>query len=114
MVTQIIPVKNINATQLIRDLTPLIPTTSTVTANEGGNSLIMTDTQMNINRVAQIVTALDGTVSSSSTVKVFALKFADAKALAATIKDLLPAEPDRFLPRWWRPRRRRRPPGRRW
>ncbi len=88
MVTQIIPVRNINATQLIRDLAPLIPTTSTVTANEGGNSLLMTDTQMNINRVAQIVTALDSTVSGSTSVKVFALKFADAKALAATIKDL--------------------------
>jgi general secretion pathway protein D len=88
MVTQIIPVRNINATQLIRDLQPLIPTTSTVTANEGGNALVMTDTQMNIHRVAEIVQALDGTVSSAASIRVFALKYADAKALATTIKEL--------------------------
>ncbi len=88
IVTQIIPVRTISASSLIRDLSGLIPSSSTVTANEGGNALVMTDTRMNIRRVAEIVAALDGAVSASATMKVFALKYADAKALATTIKDL--------------------------
>lgn len=88
IVTQIIPVRTISATSLIRDLSGLIPSSSTITANEGGNALVMTDTRMNIRRVAEIVSALDGTVSASASIKVFALKYADAKALATTIKDL--------------------------
>jgi type II secretory pathway component GspD/PulD (secretin) len=90
MVTQIIPVRTINATQLARDLAPLIPTSSSLMANEGGNSLVMTDTQVNIHRVAEIVAALDSQVSSAASIRVFPLRYADAKALATTIKDLFP------------------------
>jgi general secretion pathway protein D len=88
MVTQIIPVKTMNAANLARDLAPLIPNPGSLTANEGGNSLLMTDTQNNIHRVAQIVAALDSQVSSAATLKIFPLRFADAKALATTIRDL--------------------------
>jgi len=88
MVTQIIPVRNINVTQLARDLSTLVPSSASLVANEGGNSLVMTDTQVNIHRVAQIVSALDGQVSASASIRVFPLRYADAKALAATIKDL--------------------------
>ena len=88
IVTQIIPVRFINAVQLSKDLLPLIPTGTTMTANEGGNALVITDTQTNIRRMAEIIKALDTTVSSLSTVRVFALKYADAKTLATVIKDV--------------------------
>lgn len=88
IVTQIIPVRTISAASLLNDLSSLIPSSAKVTANAGGNALVMTDTQKNIRRVVEIVSALDGTVSASATIKVFALKYADAKALATTIKDL--------------------------
>ena len=90
IVTQIIPVKGMSASSLIRDISSLIPSTATVTANEGGNSLIMTDTRRNVRRVVEIVQALDGTVAGAASIKVFPLKFADAKALATTIKELFP------------------------
>lgn len=90
IVTQIIPVKGMSASSLIRDISSLIPSTATVTANEGGNSLIMTDTRRNVRRVVEIVQALDGLVAGAASIKVFALKFADAKALATTIKELFP------------------------
>ena len=90
IVTQIIPVKGMSASSLIRDISSLIPSTATVTANEGGNSLIMTDTRRNVRRVVEIVQALDGTVSGAASIRVFALKYADAKALATTIKELFP------------------------
>jgi general secretion pathway protein D len=88
MVTQILPVRYINATQLTRDLQPLLPTSATMTANEGGNALVITDTQTNIRRVAEIIAALDTSVASVSAIRVFPLRFADAKLLATTLRDL--------------------------
>ncbi|MBX3744882.1 MAG: hypothetical protein KF833_06185 [Verrucomicrobiae bacterium] len=88
IVTQIIPVRFINAVQLVKDLQPLLPTTATLTANEGGNALLITDTQTNIRRMASIVRALDTAISSVSTVRVFPLYFSDAKIVATVIRDL--------------------------
>lgn len=88
IVTQIIPVRFINAVQLARDLAPLIPASATMTANEGGNALVITDTQTSIRRMAEIIKALDTTVSSLSSVKVFALRYADAKTVADMVKEV--------------------------
>jgi type II secretory pathway component GspD/PulD (secretin) len=88
MITQIIPIKFISAEQVIRNLEMLLPTSSVMTANAGANALVITDTQVNIKRVAEIIKALDTPVSSVSAIKVFTLKFADAKALATVVKDL--------------------------
>ena len=88
MVTQIIPVRFIGAVQVSRDLKDLLPDKATMTANEGGNAIIITDTQVNIRRMAEIIKALDTAISSVSSVRVFQLKYADAKALATVIKDL--------------------------
>ncbi|MDH7503545.1 MAG: secretin N-terminal domain-containing protein, partial [Verrucomicrobiota bacterium] len=73
VVTQIIPLKFISAVQLSRDLQPLVQTT--MAANEGGNSLIITDTQSHIRRIAEIVKALDTAIASVSKVKVAVLKY---------------------------------------
>lgn len=88
VVTQIIPVRFINAVQLAKDLQPLMPTQTTMTANEGGNALVITDTQQNIHRLVEIINALDTTVSSLSSVRVFALHYADAKAVADMVKEV--------------------------
>lgn len=88
IVTQIIPVRFINAVQLNRDLAALIPTTATMAANEGGNAIVMTDTMTNIRRFTEIVQALDTSIAAVSAVQVFPLKYADAKALATVIRDL--------------------------
>jgi type II secretory pathway component GspD/PulD (secretin) len=88
MVTQIIPVRFISAVQVSRDLQPLLPEKATLTANEGGNALILTDTQSSIHRMAEIIRALDTAIASVSAVKVFKLHYADAKAVASVIKDL--------------------------
>ena len=91
IVTQIIPVRSLNAVALLKDLQPLLPAQTTLTANESGNALVMTDTQANIHRIVEIVRALDSVSSSSSTIIVFPLKFADAKSVASLIKDLFPS-----------------------
>src|SRR5215510_5858701 len=88
MVTQIVPVRYANATQLTKDLLPLLPTGAEMTANESANALVITDTQANIRRMTEIVQALDTSISSISAVRVFPLRFADAKDLATAVKEL--------------------------
>lgn len=88
IVTQIIPVRFISATQLVKDLQPLLPTSAELSANEGGNSLVLTDTQSNIKRMTEIVHALDQAIASVSKVQVFSLEFSDAKSVATTITSL--------------------------
>ena len=88
MVTQIIPVRYANVAQLLKDLEPLKPAYATLTANDSANALVLTDTRANVRRMVEIVNALDTSVSSVSTVRVFPLKYADAKDLASAVKDL--------------------------
>jgi type II secretory pathway component GspD/PulD (secretin) len=90
MVTQIIPVKYANAAALVQNLQPLLPeyAQNGLSANESGNALILTATQTDVRRMTEIVSALDTAISSVSEIKVFALKYADAKDLAASIKEL--------------------------
>lgn len=88
MVTQILPIKFISAEQVIKNLDSLLPTSAIISANAGANALVITDTEINIKRVAEIIKALDTPIASVSAIKVFPLKYADAKALATVIKDL--------------------------
>jgi general secretion pathway protein D len=94
VVTRIIPVRYISAVPLVRDLEPLLPTQATMTANEGGNALVITDTERNIRRMAEIVRALDTAIASVSTVRVFRLQYADARSLATVIRDLFQNQQD--------------------
>jgi len=88
VVTQIIPIRFISATALTTDLAPLLPSEATMTANEAGNALVITDTQASIKRIAEVIRALDTSLANSSSIKVFPLRFADAKETATVIKDL--------------------------
>jgi type II secretory pathway component GspD/PulD (secretin) len=93
MVTQIIPVRYANAVQMVKDLQPLLPTDANLTANESGNALVLTDLQSDVRRMVEIVKALDTSISGISALRVFPLRYADAKDLANVIKELFPAQP---------------------
>jgi len=88
IVTQVIPLKFVGAGQILRDLAPILPGNQTVTANDGANSIVITDTRTNIRRLAELVQALDLSQTGNTGIKVFALRYGDAKALATVIKDL--------------------------
>lgn len=88
MVTQIIPVRYVNATKLIDDLKNLLQPYAQMSANESSNAIVLTDTQINIRRIAEIIKALDTSVSDISAVKVYPLKFADAVELAKVITEI--------------------------
>ena len=92
IVTQIIPVRFVEVTQLIKDLQPLVSTTSTMTANEAGNSIVMTDTQANIRRVAEIIQAIDLGAEDVTEVEVFRLDYADPTEMATLLTSVFPDE----------------------
>lgn len=88
MVMQIIPLRRIDATQASRDLATLLPGTATLTANADSNSLVVTDTNINIRHIVEIVSALDTSADTVSTMKMFKLKNADPTEMAQLITNL--------------------------
>lgn len=92
IVTQIIPIRYINAAQLTKDLQPLLSEKASLTANEAGNALVLTDSQASIHRMAEIVRALDTSVAGIATIRVFQMRFADAKTVATVIKEVFQPE----------------------
>ncbi len=88
MVTQIVYVHNVEAAQLITSLQPLMPSGTSMTANQGANAIVITDTKTNIRRMAQLVKALDTASVSAASVEVFPLKHADATAMAQVVNQL--------------------------
>lgn len=92
MATYTIAVRSANAVNMVRDLEPLRPEYATLTANESANALVLTATEADARRFAEIVRALDSSIAGILSVRVFTLKFADAKDLASEIKELFPAQ----------------------
>ena len=88
LVTQILPVRYLDVGKLVDTLRPLLSTNATITSNDASNAILLTDTQVNIRRIAQIISALDTNVSSISVIKVYGLHYADAKELADLITQL--------------------------
>jgi type II secretory pathway component GspD/PulD (secretin) len=88
VVTQIIPVRYANATQLMNNLMILLPTSATLSVNESANTLILVATKTDIRRMLKIVSILDTSIASVSSIKVFPLRYADAKDLATVIQQL--------------------------
>lgn len=88
MVTQIIPVRYTGAMDLIQNLEPLLPSEASMTANESSNAIVLTGTENSIRRVAEIIRALDTSISGISQIKVYPLRYSDATELAKIVKDL--------------------------
>jgi len=86
--TQIIPVRYATASQLVPNLEQLLPTSATLSANESANTLILVATKTDIKRMLKIVSALDNSMASASSIKVRPLRFADAKETATLITQL--------------------------
>src|SRR5581483_11338014 len=59
LITQVIPVRNVDVVKLKQDLQPMVGSDADLSANAGSNDLMITDTSANVRRVVQIVAALD-------------------------------------------------------
>jgi general secretion pathway protein D len=90
VVTQIMPVRFVEAGQLVKDLVPLVSLQTPMTANESGNSIIMTDTQANIHKVAEIVRAIDMGAEDFVEVRVFHLTNSSPVEMAELLTNLFP------------------------
>ena len=87
VVTQVIPVSNVDATTLARDLQSLISKGASMVGSSGTNSLIVTDTAGNVVRIASLVKMLD-TAGSINKIEVFALKHADATTMESIVNSI--------------------------
>ena len=90
MVVQIIPIRFVEARQLVSDLSSFVSPQATVVANEAGNSIVITDTQANIRHLTEIIKAVDDSAEAETEVRVFRLKYASPVDVAAEISSVFP------------------------
>ena len=91
IVTQIIPIRFVDAQQLVVDISPFTQTAINVVANQAGNSIIITDTQANIRHVMQIIESIDSSAQMETSVQVFPLKYANPNDVVATLSGVFPS-----------------------
>src|SRR5262252_528976 len=92
-VTQLVPLQYADANDIRGLLTPLVSKESSLLAYAPTNSLIVTDTVANINRLLKIITALD-VESPSAIFKVVMLKFAQAEQIANALRSAVEGLPE--------------------
>lgn len=91
IVTQIIPIRFVEARQLVSDLSSFVSPQATVVANEAGNSIVITDTQANIRHIAEIIKAVDDSAEAETEIQVFPLKYANPSDVASEIGSVFPS-----------------------
>ena len=88
IITLIIPVRFVEAEQLVKDLSPLVSTHATIIANAAGNLIVVTDTQANIRHLAEVVKAIDTSAENLTELHVYHLKHHDPVEIAALLNGL--------------------------
>ena len=91
IVTQIIPIRFVEARQLVSDLTSFVSPQATVVANEEGNSIVITDTQSNIRHLTEIIKAVDDSAEAETEIRVFHLKHASPADVASELASIFPS-----------------------
>ena len=91
IVTQIIPIRFVEARQLVSDLTSFVSPQATVVANEEGNSIVITDTQANIRHLTEIIKAVDDSAEAETEIRVFHLKHASPADVASELGSIFPS-----------------------
>lgn len=86
LVTQIVPVRHVSASELVPILRPLMPQGAQLIAHPGSNSLVISDRAGNVARVMSIIDRID-TVSDSG-VEMIPLQHASAAEVARTLNQL--------------------------
>jgi general secretion pathway protein D len=95
LITQVIPIKNVDAVKLRDDLRSLIGPDADVAANGGSNAIVLTDASSNIKRIAQIISLLDKKEATASVIRVVQLKNANAAAAARLVVAIFPPQEPR-------------------
>lgn len=82
-VTRIVRVNNINAAQLAPILRPLMPQTAHLAAHADSNTLVISDTAGNANRMVAIIKRID--IQNNQAVEIVRLRYANAKDLVQVL-----------------------------
>jgi type II secretory pathway component GspD/PulD (secretin) len=91
IVTQIIPIRFVEARQLVSDLSSFVSPQATVVANEAGNAIVVTDTQANIHHLAEIIRAIDDSAEAETEIRVFRLEHANPSDVATELTSIFPS-----------------------
>jgi type II secretory pathway component GspD/PulD (secretin) len=89
--TWIIPIRFVEARQLVSDLSLFVSPQATVIANEAANSIVITDTQANIRHLVQIIQAVDSSAESETEIRVFHLLHASPVDVANELSSMFPS-----------------------
>ena len=92
-ITQIVQLKHASVQDLVPIIRPLIPPTSHFAPHVPSNSVVITDTTANIQRVLQIIRKID-VPDKRSNISVVNLNYAKASELAATLTQLVSTTAD--------------------
>ena len=90
IVTQIIPIRFVEARQLVTDLSSFVSPQATIVANEAGNSIVVTDTQSNIRHLTEIIQAIDNSAEGETEIRVFHLTHASPTDVASELGQIFP------------------------
>ncbi|MGU3390919.1 type II secretion system secretin GspD [Sphingomonas sp. M1A8_2b] len=85
-VTEIVRLRAIDAQSAVETVRPLVSAQGSVSANRGGNSLVVVDFADNIRRIREVLRRIDTDTSST---RVVALKNASAKEIATALQGLI-------------------------
>jgi general secretion pathway protein D len=91
IVTQIIPIRFVEARQLVTDLSSFVSPQATIVANEAGNSIVVTDTQSNIRHLTEIIRAIDNSAEAETEIRVFRLQHASPTDVANELASVFPS-----------------------
>lgn len=87
VMTQVIPLENVDADSLAKELQGLISTGANLIGSPETNSLVLTDTAGNVQRFIGLVDALDK-ASNKTELKIYPLKRAEASIIADMINNI--------------------------
>ncbi|HZO87598.1 MAG TPA: secretin N-terminal domain-containing protein [Chthonomonadaceae bacterium] len=87
VMTQVIPLENVDAEALSKELMPLINKGASLIGSAGSNALIVTDTASNVQRFIKLVDALDKT-SNRTEMRIYPLRHAEATVVADIITNI--------------------------
>ncbi|MGA2029056.1 MAG: secretin N-terminal domain-containing protein [Verrucomicrobiota bacterium] len=91
IVTQIIPIRYVEAEQLVTDLSSFVSPQATIVANEAGNAIVITDTQANIRHLTEIIKAVDSSAEGETEIRVFHLQYASPDDVANELGQIFPS-----------------------
>lgn len=91
LMTQIVPVEFVPASEAVTLLLPMVSPTGMITPNPRNNLLIITDVASNIRRLIEILKEVDVSAFESTRIRLFTPNNVDVKTLSKELTDILTA-----------------------